>query len=126
MTAKRIKRRRSDPQNGGMLMILAKRYAQPVITLAVAAGIVMGAVSHFATAADVESKFQAIQLSIRQASLDSQIAMEKAEQRHLEDKLDELRNAPATRSNRAAILRYETRLDNVNDRIRSLEERRSK
>lgn len=118
MTRKPPRRRKSDrPKTlvGWMLM-----HAKDLVAVLVLAGLVLGGYSHFATAADVEKKFSAIQMQITQASRDAKRERLLSDRDRVEDKLRELRHS-RFRSAKENIPHYEARLQDINERLRNLE-----
>ena len=112
-----VKRRKGE-REGGFIVIL-QRYAQTLIALAMAGGILYGGLTHFATAADVEKKFNAIQVDLKVVALEARKA-------RIEDELFRLRSDPARQGTQPQILRYEAELRDVFARLRDLEKLRDK
>lgn len=109
-----MKLRKGD--RAGFLPLL-QRYASMLITLAAAGGIVYGGLTHFATAADVEKKFNAIQIDLKIVALE-------ARKSRIDDELFRLRSDPANKGTQPQILRYEAELRDVTARLRDLEKMR--
>lgn len=112
---KRFRRRRTDKRNGSAFVIVLQRYAQLLVTGALAVGVIVAAINHFATAADVEQKFLAVKRQITVATV-------TARKQIVEDKLYDLRSLSRQNSaTRAAIEKYDAELRDLNARLRDLE-----
>lgn len=98
-----------------------RKYAQTLVSLALAVGVVVTGLNHFATAGDVDTKFKVLRQEIRQSSLDQQIATMRSERQRYDDKLFELRAERNPRKNQPTIQRYESLLQDTNQRLRDLE-----
>jgi len=98
-------------------MVVVQRYAQTLIAVVIASGMVYGGVTHFATAADVEKKFKSVQTDIK-------VTANEARRDRLNDELFRLRSGPNFKGRDAQIQRFESELRDVNARLRALEERR--
>lgn len=109
-------KRRSGEAGAGFVTML-QRYAQTLIALAAAGAVVYGGLTHFATAADVEKKFNVIQIDLKVVALEARKA-------RIEDELFRLRSDSPRQGTQAQILRYEAELRDVSARLRDLEKLR--
>jgi len=113
-----VRRRRSDRQFGSPWAYL-RRYAHELVTFTTAGIIMWGGFSYFATAADVETKFEL---------LDRKIDTTAAEERkyRIENELFRLRSTNSRDpSIKAQIQRYEADLQTIDNRLRDLTNERN-
>ena len=93
-------------------------HAKDFVAVGALAAMIYGGMTHFATAADVEKKFQALKIELKVVNLQSR-------KERIEDELFRLRaeggNSPSTR---AQIARYEAELRDISQRLRDLEKNR--
>lgn len=106
-------RKRGDADES-IFLVLLKRYAQTFLLIGALSGMLYTGFTHFASAADVESKYKALDRKIDVARL-------MARKEKIEDDLFKLRSDPPRRGTQAQIQRYETELRDVNARLRDLE-----
>ena len=114
------RRRKTDkPRPASVAWLFA--HAGQIVSVIILAGFIGAGMTHFATAADVEEKFQALQQQIRFAAKDAKRERLKSDKDRIEDKLRELRNSRNPRRVRPSILHYQSRLEDINERLRDLE-----
>lgn len=94
------------------------KYARDMTAVLVLVGMAGVGATHFATAADVEKKFQTLRAEIKISTLESRKA-------RIEDELFRLRSDGGNSSStRAQIARYEAELRDISQRLRDLEKDR--
>lgn len=118
MTRKPPRRRKTDRPK--TLVGWALTHAKDLVALILLASMGVAGYSHFATAGDVEQKFNAIQMQITAASRDARRERLLASRDGVEDKLRELRHS-RSQSAKENIPHYEARLQDINERLRNLE-----
>ena len=89
-------------------------HAKDAVAVLVLVGMGIAGINHFATAADVEKKFNALSTKI-------ELAVMEARKARIEDELFRLRTGPADKGTLAQIERFESELRNVNAKVRDLE-----
>jgi len=97
-------------------MVLLQRYAQTIVTICTAGLLIYGGLTHFATAGDVDKKFKEVSMKIDATSA-------RQNRDRYEDELFRLRQQPASDVTQALIRRYESKLEDVNARLRDLEKK---
>lgn len=116
-----MKYRRRDKDKGRAqgLLAWAGRRASELFSILLVGGALYGMATYYATAADVEKKFQ---------NLDTKIDINTAELRKsiIADQLVRLRTGTKGSGVEAQIKHYEAELQNVNDKLRDLERERKK
>jgi len=95
-------------------MFLLQRYAQTIVVLSVAGGVLYGGFTHFATAGDVDKKFKQVAMQI-------DVTSARQSKERYEDELFKLRQERTTDVTKALIQRYESKLQDINARLRDLE-----
>jgi len=94
----------------GWFLVHAKDIAGVVLLM----GMASAGMNHFATAADVTQKFNAVRVEIKIVALE-------ARKTRVEDELFRLRSDPKKQGTQAQIQRFEAELRDVTARLRDLE-----
>lgn len=102
------------------------KHAKDIIAVVVLAGMMVAGMNHFATAGDVEKKFNQVGVDMsqkfNQISIQYKAGRLEDRKKAVEDKLDDLRETPDSRMrNVGRIKRLETELDDLSAKIRNLE-----
>jgi len=105
-------RRKTDKPHTTMGWLL--HHAKDLMAVCALAVMVTAGMNHFATAADVEKKFQEVRVEIKTVALEVRKA-------RIEDELFRLRSDPKQQGTHAQIERYEAELRDVSARLRNLE-----
>jgi len=113
-----MKRRRRDEigRDKGIL-IFVWRHAKEIAAVVLLVGMVVSGSTYFATAADVDNKFNSLKTDIKKSALEGR-------KLSIEDALFRLRSGPREKGTMAQIERFEAELRDVRARRRQLEERR--
>lgn len=115
----RLKPRMRKGERGGGFIVMLQRYAQTIVTVALAGGVIWGGLTHFAAASDVEKKFSQIQYTILKTGTEMR-------KERIEDELFRLRQERASASRDAQIQRHEAQLNDLNSRLRDIEREQRK
>ena len=114
----KMKRRRRDESGGDKgVMIFIWRYAKEIAAVVLLVGMVVSGSTYFATAADVDNKFNSLKVDIKKSALEGR-------KLNIEDALFRLRSGPREKGTIAQIERFEAELRDVSARLRQLDERR--
>lgn len=115
MTMKR--RRRDEIGRDKGILIFVWRHAKEIAAVVLLAGMVVSGSTYFATAADVDNKFNSLKTDIKKSALEGR-------KLNIEDALFRLRSGPKQQGTVAQIERFEAELRDVSARLRQLDERR--
>ena len=115
MTMKR--RRRDEIGRDKGILIFVWRHAKEIAAVVLLVGMVVSGSTYFATAADVDNKFNSLKVDIKKSALEGR-------KLNIEDALFRLRSGPREKGTIAQIERFEAELRDVSARLRQLEERR--
>lgn len=115
MTMKR--RRRDEIGRDKGILIFVWRHAKEIAAVVLLVGMVVSGSTYFATAADVDNKFNSLKTDIKKSALEGR-------KLSIEDALFRLRSGPREKGTMAQIERFEAELRDVSARLRQLEERR--
>jgi hypothetical protein len=113
----RYPRQRRGERKGG-LVVLVQRYAQTLIAVVIAGGMVYGGLTHFATAGDVEQKFKTL-------AVENKASEYRLTRLFLMSELYRLRKERRTPDNEAQIKSLESQLQDADQRLRDIERTRS-
>ena len=92
-------------------------HAKDVVAVCVLIGMGYAGMTHFATAADVNRKFESLKTELKVVSLEARKA-------RIEDELFRLRGDAQQKNSQPQIQRYEAELRDVSQRLRDLEKER--
>lgn len=119
-------RRASDKKHSFLSLEWMLANAKNLVALIMLGGLIGAGFGHFASAADVNQKFRSIQAQIYSVAVEGKIDSETRRRDRIQDELFRLRNGPNTKGSRAQIQRYESQLQDSNQRLRDLEKERNR
>lgn len=95
-------------------LCFALAHAKDAVAVVIFTGMAIAGLNHFATAADVQQKFDTLTTKI-------DVAVMEGRKARIEDELFRLRTGREDKGTKAQIERFESELRNVNAKIRDLE-----
>jgi len=114
---KPTRRRQDESGRDKGALIFLWRHAKEIAAIVLLAGMVISGSTYFATAADVDQKFNSLKVDIKKSALEGR-------KLNIEDALFRLRSGPREKGTVAQIERFEAELRDVSARLRQIDERR--